>query len=66
MSLRRLEALLASWTPEERVYCNLRFREIGRRYAQLVRLERNAQQTGDDWLATTWIARAENDDAPAP
>jgi hypothetical protein len=64
-ALRRLEALLASWTPEERAYHNARFREIARRYAQRVRFEQNAKQVWDDWLATSRIARPENDDAPS-
>jgi hypothetical protein len=65
-ALRRLLARALKWTPEERAYHNERFREIGRQYARYLRFEQNARQAWDDWLATTRIARSENDDAKPP
>jgi hypothetical protein len=64
--IRRLEALSASWTPEERAYDNEWFRALGRKFAQYLRFERNAERAWDGWLATTRFARPENDDAAAP
>jgi hypothetical protein len=64
-AIRQLEALSASWTSEERAYDNEWFREVGRKFVSL-RFERNAERAWDDWLATTRIARPENDDAAAP
>jgi hypothetical protein len=40
--IRWLEALSASWTPEERAYDNEWFRELARKFAQYLRFERNA------------------------
>ncbi len=65
-AIRRLEALSASWTLEERAYDNEWFGALGRKFAQYLRFERNAERTWDDWLATIRIARPEEDDAPAP
>jgi hypothetical protein len=54
--IRWLEALSASWTPEESAYYNERFRELGRKFARYLQLKRNAERARDDWLATTRIA----------
>jgi hypothetical protein len=64
--IRRLELLSARWTAEECAYYNEWFRALGRKFAQYLRFERNAERAWDDWLATTRIARSVNDDAPAP
>jgi hypothetical protein len=64
--IRRLEALSASWTAEERAYDNERFRELARKFALYLWFKRNAERAWDDWLATTRIAQSVNDDALAP
>jgi hypothetical protein len=65
-ALARLEAVMASWTPEECAYHNERFRELCRQFAQHIRFQRNAESVWDEWLATTRIPPLQSDDTPAP
>jgi hypothetical protein len=64
--IRRLEALSASWTAEERASYKEWFRALGRKFALYIWFKRNAERACDDWLATTRFARPENDDAAVP
>ncbi len=62
-ALERLEALIASWTPEERAAQNERFRNMCKVYANHLRFKRNAELTWQRWLETTRSVPHKDDDS---